>query len=118
MDQETAKYYDANAAAVAWRYEQVEMHGLHQLLLAHIAPGCRVLEIGCGSGREAAFLLANSASPVPRVTGSPRTLASRASQTALLPPPPMTAISCTWPAARRLNSISRRSAKEMPSRTA
>ena len=59
MDQLTTAYYDANAPAVAERYEQAEMVRLHQLLLAHLRSGSRILEIGCGSGREASFLLAN-----------------------------------------------------------
>lgn len=59
MAPQTTSYYDANAAAVAERYEHAEMAGLHQLLLPRLPSGSRVLEVGCGSGREAAFLLAN-----------------------------------------------------------
>jgi 2-polyprenyl-3-methyl-5-hydroxy-6-metoxy-1,4-benzoquinol methylase len=55
MDQSTLKYYSDNAAQVAERYESVVSD-----LSAHFADsfskGGRILDIGCGSGRDLAVL--------------------------------------------------------------
>jgi 2-polyprenyl-3-methyl-5-hydroxy-6-metoxy-1,4-benzoquinol methylase len=55
MDQSTLKYYSDNAAQVAERYESVVSD-----LSAHFAysfsKGGKVLDIGCGSGRDLAVL--------------------------------------------------------------
>ena len=55
MDQRTLKYYSDNAAQVAQRYESVVSD-----LSAHFADsfskGGKVLDIGCGSGRDLAVL--------------------------------------------------------------
>jgi 2-polyprenyl-3-methyl-5-hydroxy-6-metoxy-1,4-benzoquinol methylase len=55
MDQSTLKYYSNNAAQVAERYESVVSY-----LSAHFADsfskGGKVLDIGCGSGRDLAVL--------------------------------------------------------------
>jgi cyclopropane fatty-acyl-phospholipid synthase-like methyltransferase len=52
------EYYDRNAGACGARYESADMSHLDHLLLRHLPErGARVLELGCGSGREAAFLL-------------------------------------------------------------
>ena len=55
MDQSTLKYYSDNAAQVAERYESVVSD-----LSAHFADsfskGGKVLDIGCGSGRDLAVL--------------------------------------------------------------
>ena len=55
MDQSTLKYYSDNAAQVAQRYESVVSD-----LSAHFADsfskGGKVLDIGCGSGRDLAVL--------------------------------------------------------------
>lgn len=60
MDKETVSYYDGNAAAVSRRFETADMARLHGILLRHMPQkGARVLEIGCGSGRDAAFLLSS-----------------------------------------------------------
>jgi len=57
MDQPTVEYYDSNAGRCAARYESADMSHLDHLLLRHLPErGARVLELGCGSGREAAFL--------------------------------------------------------------
>jgi SAM-dependent methyltransferase len=58
MDQATVEYYDRNAHACGAKYESADMSHLDHLLLRHLPErGARVLELGCGSGREAAFLL-------------------------------------------------------------
>jgi SAM-dependent methyltransferase len=58
MDQPTVEYYDRNAGLCGTRYESGDMSHLDHLLLRHLPEtGARVLELGCGSGREAAFLL-------------------------------------------------------------
>ena len=57
MDAQTVAYCDANADRLAARYERASMAVLHHLLLRHLPSRCRVLEIGGGSGRDAAFLL-------------------------------------------------------------
>ena len=58
MDQATIDFYDRNAREQVARYESADMSHLDHLLLRHLPEqGARVLELGCGSGREAAFLL-------------------------------------------------------------
>ena len=59
MDSVTLDCYNTQAATYADRYEAADMSALHRLLLRHLPAGCRVLEIGCGSGRDAAFLLSH-----------------------------------------------------------
>jgi phage repressor protein C with HTH and peptisase S24 domain/SAM-dependent methyltransferase len=59
MDAATVKVYDRHAADFASRYAQADVTALHRLLLRYLVPGSRVLEIGCGSGRDAAFLAGN-----------------------------------------------------------
>ena len=56
MKENTLSYYDHNAREIAGRYEQINFRGMQNDLLARISGRRRVLEIGCGSGREAAFL--------------------------------------------------------------
>jgi 2-polyprenyl-3-methyl-5-hydroxy-6-metoxy-1,4-benzoquinol methylase len=60
MDEATVAYYDDHAAEVSRRFETANMSRIHGYLLSHMpGKGARVMEIGCGSGRDAAFLLAN-----------------------------------------------------------
>ncbi len=59
MDLPTVLYYDKNAQSLANRYEMAEMGYTHQNLLRHLPEGGRVIEIGCGSGRDAFFLLSH-----------------------------------------------------------
>lgn len=56
MDDKTLSYYEADAAALAARYESADLSAFHPLLLAACRPGGRALDIGCGSGRDVAFL--------------------------------------------------------------
>ena len=69
MDASTASYYDRNAPSLAGRYEMADMNYTHQNLLRHLPEGGKVLELGCGSGRDATFLL-NHGFDVTAVDGS------------------------------------------------
>lgn len=53
----THSYYEKNAPDLVRRYERAEVSHLHRQLLEAFPAGARLLEIGSGSGREAAFLL-------------------------------------------------------------
>ena len=55
MDSQTLSYYARNAGKVAERYESV-VNGLAQHFEQAFAPGARVLDVGCGSGRDLALL--------------------------------------------------------------
>lgn len=57
MDRSTVDHYNRNADAHAARYEQTEVGALRAVMRRCLTPGSRVLDIGCGSGRDAAFLL-------------------------------------------------------------
>ena len=57
MDQQTADFYETNASSVAQRYEAVRSPVAHLFPLA-FAEKSRVLDIGCGSGRDMAGLVA------------------------------------------------------------
>lgn len=59
MDSKTLDFYESNAATCAQRYEKADVRVIHQLLQRSIQQGCRVLEIGGGTGRDAAFLAAS-----------------------------------------------------------
>lgn len=48
--------YGENAEALAADYESVSFERLHRDLLPLVPPACRVLDIGAGSGRDAAAL--------------------------------------------------------------
>jgi len=52
----TISYYDQNAETLAQRYESADVTDLHRRLLETFTPGSQLLEVGCGSGRETAFL--------------------------------------------------------------
>jgi SAM-dependent methyltransferase len=60
MDRATVGAYDAGAAAFAkdW-HDQPAPVDLHALVKRFFRPGGRTADIGCGSGREVAFLAAN-----------------------------------------------------------
>jgi SAM-dependent methyltransferase len=55
MDQSTLKYYSDNAAQVADRYESV-VSDLSAHFAESFSAGGKILDIGCGSGRDLAFL--------------------------------------------------------------
>ena len=58
MDDLTAAFYESHAVAVAQRYEAVESPAERQFPIAFVE-GTRVLDLGCGSGRDLARLVAN-----------------------------------------------------------
>ena len=58
MDRSTIHYYNKNADTLAELYETADMSEIHALLVRFLSEKARILEIGCGSGRDAAFLLA------------------------------------------------------------
>jgi SAM-dependent methyltransferase len=55
----TLSYYTARWEDLVLRYESADVTELQALLAASFPPGARLLELGCGSGRDAAFMLAN-----------------------------------------------------------
>jgi len=59
MDSVTVDRYNCHAADYVALYEAADMSTLHRLLLHYLPARCRILEIGCGSGRDAAFLLSH-----------------------------------------------------------
>ena len=57
MAERTIRYYDSKAADQVQKYEQADMSEVHGILCEAFTSGARLLELGCGSGRDAAFLL-------------------------------------------------------------
>lgn len=53
----TLEYYQKNARSLASRYEAARMEVLHARLEEILPTEGRILELGCGSGRDAAYLL-------------------------------------------------------------
>ncbi len=56
MDPKTLAYYTENATEIARRYESV-VSPVERYFAFSFTPGARVLDVGCGSGRDAARLL-------------------------------------------------------------
>ena len=59
MGNRTIDYYEKNAVDLVSRYENADVSELHSRLLTTFRPGSSLLEVGCGTGREASFLLKN-----------------------------------------------------------
>jgi 2-polyprenyl-3-methyl-5-hydroxy-6-metoxy-1,4-benzoquinol methylase len=59
MDTPTVKHYTDTADERCAAYEGVDVSGTHELMLRHFGKDSRLLEIGCGSGRDAAFLVSH-----------------------------------------------------------
>ena len=58
MDQnKTLAYYDQNAAAFAASTEQVAFSEIQDQFLALLSPGAKILDFGCGSGRDTRYFL-------------------------------------------------------------
>ena len=57
MSCSTLNYYNQNSLDVAKRYESADVTQLHDFLLSGLKPGGSLLELGCGSGRDAAFMV-------------------------------------------------------------
>ncbi|MBN2885897.1 MAG: class I SAM-dependent methyltransferase, partial [Chromatiaceae bacterium] len=49
----TIGYYDTHATAFFAETVEVDMGALHARFLARLEPGARILDAGCGSGRDA-----------------------------------------------------------------
>lgn len=58
MDARTITFYNRHAAELSRRYDTADTSRLQKFLHKHLPRGGRILEFGCGSGRDAAFLLA------------------------------------------------------------
>jgi len=52
----TLSYYENNAKDLSQRYESANVENIHALLLKTFPSKSYLLEIGCGSGRDAAFM--------------------------------------------------------------
>ena len=71
----TIEYYRTHADDLARRYERADVSAVQQQLLNTFPPGSRLLEVGCGSGRDAAFMAAHGYD-VLAVDGAPEMLAA------------------------------------------
>ncbi len=58
VDTLTAKFYARNARSRAMAYEQAEQSDIHALIQSLVDPDAAILDIGAGSGRDAAMLAA------------------------------------------------------------
>ncbi len=59
MKQRTIDYYEQNATELCARYESVSLDSFHKVLTESFEAGSCLLEIGCGSGRDAARAVGN-----------------------------------------------------------
>jgi len=59
IDLETLQIYNAHAATLAATYRSLVPDRLHQLLMTFLRAGALSADIGCGSGRDVAWLTAN-----------------------------------------------------------
>ena len=55
----TLSYYENNAKDLSQRYESANVENIHALLLKTFSPKSYLLEIGCGSGRDASLMYKN-----------------------------------------------------------
>lgn len=53
----TLSYYEENASNLSKRYESADVTTIHERLLKTFTSNSKLLEIGCGSGRDADFML-------------------------------------------------------------
>ncbi len=56
---ETVEYYDKNAADFCDKHDAIRLDPFHKEVRANLPVGAKLLEIGCGSGRDAARALAD-----------------------------------------------------------
>jgi 2-polyprenyl-3-methyl-5-hydroxy-6-metoxy-1,4-benzoquinol methylase len=56
MNHTTLKYYQENGKNIAARYESADVSDLHRILNGCFKLPASLLELGCGSGRDAAFM--------------------------------------------------------------
>lgn len=55
----TINYYEQNSSNLSSRYENADVSEIHKLLLQTFEKNSELLEIGCGSGRDASFMSKN-----------------------------------------------------------
>lgn len=60
MDKNTINYYEENAGILAEHYELANVINVQNLLLKTFDINSKLLEIGCGSGRDALFMIENN----------------------------------------------------------
>ena len=58
MHEPTIQYYDKNAKPLSAQYEEANVNDLHAMLERWLPDRGTVLEVGCGTGREAAWMAA------------------------------------------------------------
>jgi SAM-dependent methyltransferase len=52
---ETLTYYNQNADAFVEGTQNADMSEQYRFFLKHLSPDCRILDLGCGSGRDSAY---------------------------------------------------------------
>lgn len=52
---ETLTYYNQNADAFVEGTQNANMSEQYRFFLKHLSPGCKILDLGCGSGRDSAY---------------------------------------------------------------
>ena len=52
---ETLTYYNQNADAFVEGTQNADMSEQYRFFLKHLTSGCRILDLGCGSGRDSAY---------------------------------------------------------------
>ncbi len=57
---DTLKHYESQAKSLSAKYEQANVNNIHTLLLKTFPKHSKLLELGCGSGRDASFMFKNS----------------------------------------------------------
>lgn len=60
MKNNTLSYYQKNSSLLVDRYESADISKVQQLLLQTFCTNGKLLEIGCGSGRDASFMIKNN----------------------------------------------------------
>lgn len=66
---ETLTYYNQNADAFVEGTQNADMSEQYRFFLKHLTSGCRILDLGCGSGRDSAYF-SSSGFEVTAVDGS------------------------------------------------
>jgi SAM-dependent methyltransferase len=59
MDENTLKYYNINAEQLCKNYNAVNFHEVQKSISIYLIGAKKVLEIGCGSGRDANYMTNN-----------------------------------------------------------